>query len=448
MGTGKTKVCIDTAAKLYREREIDGLMVLAPNSVHFNWKTDELPAHLPDDLAERARVHVYQTSRSGTLWHKNEVRETIRHDGLAVMLMSYNAVMTDAGRNALWSMLKKRRCLYVLDESAMIKSPSAKRTTRVVASGAYAPYRRVLNGTPVANGPFDVYSQLRFLDPGFWLQHDIGSAQVFRHTFGEFVRFTDGNGREQEFVKRYRQLNVLHDWLKPVSSRVLKEDVLDLPPKLYTKRYFELTGEQRRVYDELKDEFMVELEGGHLTTAPLIIQRMTRFQQITGGYLPSDDGRLHRFEQNPRLGVLEEFRDECPHQAIVWAERTEDVDLIMATLGRSAARHDGKCSDEQREQAKTRFKSGDAKWFVAKPSVGGMGLTLTQAGSVFFYNTSFNLLQRQQAEDRAHRYGLDHPVTYVDSIARNTLDEAIIRSLREKFDVGTQVTGDRVREWL
>ena len=128
MGTGKTKLAIDTAAHLYREREIDGLVVLAPNSVHFNWKTDELPTHLPDDVAERALTHVYQTSRSGTTWHKDAVRQCVRHDGLAVMLMSYNAVMTDAGRNALWSMLKKRRCLYVLDESAMIKSPSAKRT--------------------------------------------------------------------------------------------------------------------------------------------------------------------------------------------------------------------------------------------------------------------------------------------------------------------------------
>jgi SNF2 family DNA or RNA helicase len=362
--------------------------------------------------------------------------------------MSYNAVMTDKGRRALWSFLKKRRCLYVCDESAYIKSPSAMRTKRIVASGEYAPFKRILTGTPVANSPFDVYSQVRFLDLLFWRQHSIGSSQIFRHTFGEMVQFIDANGRTQEFAKGYRNLDQLRDWLQPIASRVLKDDVLDLPPKLFTKRYFELTGEQRRVYNDLKKEFEVELNNGEITTAPLVIQRVTRFQQITSGYLPSDDGVFYRFDRNPRLGLAEEFRDECSTQAIVWAQRNEDIDQLLGVFGDSAVRHDGQCSDAQREYAKKAFRAGEKKWFIAKPSTGGVGLTLTEAKNMMYYNTGYNLGERQQSEDRFHRIGQDSAVTIQDCAALNTIDEGIIEALRNKFNVGAQVTGDQVREWL
>lgn len=448
MGTGKSKVVIDTAAWMYEQGAIDGLVVLAPNSVHFNWHTDELPTHLPDQVAARTRSFVYQSPRAGTQWHQRAVADLLGHDGLAVMLMSYNAVMTERGRRALWAMLKQRRCLYVLDESTYIKTPIAKRTKRVVASGKYAPFRRILTGTPVANSPFDIYSQMRFLDENFWRRHSIGTSQVFRHTFADFQQFLDGNGRTQEFPVRYKNLDQLREWLAPCTSRVLKEDVLDLPPKLYTRRYFDLTAEQRRAYDDLKSDYETELAQGQLVTTPLVIQRVTRFQQITSGYLPTDDGPLHRFTPNPRLGVAEDFRDECGCPALVWAQRDEDVDALMHLLGDRAVRHDGKCTDAEKERAKAAFKAGEVQFFVAKPSVGGEGLTLTQARAVFYYNNGYNLSQRQQSEDRAHRIGQAHPVTYVDAVARGTIDEGILRALLRKFNVGAEVTGDQAREWL
>jgi len=448
MGTGKTKVVIDTGAYLFQQNHINAIVVLAPNGVHFNWATDELPIHMPDATAERMHVHVYQSGKANTQRHKDAVDRCIKHDGLAVMLMSYNAVMTDKGRRALWAMLKKRECLYVADESAYIKTPGAKRTKRVVASGAYAPFKRILTGTPVANSPFDVYSQVRFLDPVFWRQHSIGSGQIFRHTFGEMVQFEDANGRTHEFAKGYRNLDVLRTWLQPISSRVLKEEVLDLPPKLFTKRYFELSPAQRRAYDELTRDYETELDNGEITTAPLVIQRMVRFQQITSGYLPSDDGAFTRFPTNPRLGLAEEFRDECPTQAIVWAQRNEDIDQLLGVFGDAAVRHDGQCSDAEREYAKKAFKAGEKKWFVAKPSSGGVGLTLTEAKNMMYYNTGYNLGERQQSEDRFHRIGQEDAVTVRDCAALNTIDEGIIDALRNKFNIGAEVTGDQVREWL
>lgn len=449
MGTGKSKQVIDSAAYLYLNRAINGLLIVAPPSVHFNWMTDELPAHLPDSVRERTLVHVWQTSKAASLRHANAFQDCIRHDGLAVLCISYNGFMTAAGKQAVAHFLRDRKCFYVLDESAYVKTPGAKRTKSIVRSGVYAPFRRILTGTPVSNGPFDVYSQVKFLDQNFWRRHAISNAHIFRHVFGVWKTIEDAEGKSREFPVGYQMLDVLHDWLKPISSRVLKEDVLDLPPKVYTKRHFELSGPQRSAYQQLIEEFEADLGNGKLVTAPLVIQRLTKFRQITSGFVPVDDGEpVHEFPENPRLGLLEEYRDEVAQPAIVWAQYDREVDNILSVLGDRAVRHDGRCDDQQREDAKRAFKSGAAQFFVAKPSVGGTGLTLVNAKHVLYYSNSFNLSERLQSEDRAHRIGQTDSVDYTDFMARNSIDTAIVANLRKKFDIGAQVTGDVAREWL
>lgn len=449
MGTGKSKVIIDTAARLYEAGEIDAVIVVAPPSVHFNWKTDEFPAHLPDHVMERTAFHVWQTIKSNTLWHKRAFEEVLADKGLPVLCISYSGFMTKKGKAAVAHMLNQKRCLYVLDESTNIKNPGAKRTKSITASGRYAHYKRILTGTPVANSPFDVYSQIKFLDENYWKRKAIRNAAVFREMFGIFHEMeVNGVKTGEKFCVGYDNLEVLQGWVADISSRVLKEDVLDLPPKLYSKVYFDLTSEQRRAYDDLKSDFETELADGQLATAPLVIQRLTRFRQITGGYLPTDEGDVHRFANNPRLGIAEEWRDACAHPGIVWCNYDHEVDDILSVLGDRAVRHDGKTSELDRERAKLAFKNGDAQFFVAKPSVGGTGLTMVNAKHVLYYSNSFNLMERQQSEDRAHRIGQEDSVDYTDVIANDTIDEHIIKNLMKKFDIGAQVTGDQAREWL
>jgi SNF2 family DNA or RNA helicase len=173
-----------------------------------------------------------------------------------------------------------------------------------------------------------------------------------------------------------------------------------------------------------------------------------RFRQITSGFLPTDDGTVYRFARNPRLGPLEEWRDSCDGQGLLWANLDQEVDDCLAVLGPGAVRFDGRVGEEQRERNKAAFMAGDARWFVSKPAVGGAGLNLTAARHVCYYTNSFNLLHREQSEDRAHRPGQRHPVDYTDLVAAGTVDVAILAALRRKFDVSTQVTGDLLRSWL
>lgn len=454
-GTGKSKLIVDTAALLYLEEEIDGLLVVAPNGVHRNWTDTEVLAHLSPDVEEVALVR-YDASRAGTKGLQADLSDLLGFPGLAVLAMSYEGFVTERGKTWSKRFLTQRRALYVLDESARIKSPSAKRTKTILASARYANYRRILTGTPIANGPFDVYSPLQFLDPDFWRGRGWGRFAAFQGYFGVFK--TGYNGRTQREYRElveYRHLDRLREILAPVSSRVTKDEVLDLPEKLYSTHRFALPREQREVYDRMRDEFLVEIEGeDEVATAPLAIKRLLRLQQIVCGYLPLDDGETSvTIDPNARLALLREIALDTSHPTIVWARFRRDVDQIVEMIEEERSlggvvRYDGAVDTDGRARAVAEFQSGRAQFFVANPAAGGEGLTLHAAQTVVYYSNSFKLTERLQSEDRAHRIGQRHPVHYIDLVAEDTIDERIVEVLRAKRTIASAITGDRLREWL
>jgi SNF2 family DNA or RNA helicase len=457
MGTGKTKLQIDNAAYLFMKGEINGLFVIAPNGVHRNWVMEEIPAHMPESLLGKCRSHWYAGSRHASVSHRREVERLLDHpkSGLATLAMSFDSMMTDHGREVAKKFLTSRRCLYIVDEARRIKDPSAKRTKRILSSAPYAPYRRVLNGTPIANGPFDVYSQIMFLDADFWNRNGIGSFAGFRTMFATFRPIKVGGGRTVNVVDSYRNLELLSSLIDQICTRVTKEDVLDLPPKLFSVRKFDLTPEQDRAYQNLTNDFMSVVdtpEGSGLVSAPLALVRLLRLQQVTCGYLPTDDPDRVMVDigvSNPRLELLREIVEDIPHKAIIWTRFTRDTDKICEMLGDKAVRYDGSVDDDGRAEAIRKFqKSEEAQFFVANPQAAGEGLTLHAAKTVIYYSHSFNLAERLQSEDRAHRIGQTSPVQYIDLVADGTVDEHIVETLRDKLDIASQITGDRLRDWL
>jgi SNF2 family DNA or RNA helicase len=450
-GLGKTKVVLDTAGHLFLEGKIDGLLVIAPPAVAPNWVRDEIPTHLPD--AMRARCHLWESKRAKTKKHTKSAEETLSHDGLAVLVMSYEGFMTDRGTAFAKQFLTNRTCLYVLDESARIKTPGAKRTKRILASAKYAPYRRVLTGTPVANSPFDVFTQLKFLDSEIWAPFGCSNFYAFKTRFGEWVQQKLGSGRSFPKLVKYKNLDVLHKVVDSMGSRMLKEDVLDLPPKLYQKRYFEATPEQTKAIKTLKEQLYLETEDGKEVTALLAITQLLRAQQILSGFMGVDgeDGEIVELEKNPRLDTLMEIVEDCPHKMIVWARFRHDIDNICKALKAaeiSHVRYDGSVGSDEREVARDSFQKVDAKVFVANPACAGEGLTLHAARTVIYFTNNFKLTDRLQSEDRAHRIGQEFPVNYIDIICSGTIDEKIVAALRDKLDIASVVTGDTLKEWL
>ena len=172
-GTGKTKVTIDTLAHQYLSGLVDTLLVVAPGGVDRNWITDELPAHLPDEIAAQMMSVNFKTKKSATKWHQQELAQLVHHKGLAVLTISYDAFVSKSGKQAVWNLMRGRKVFMVLDEAHAIKTPSAQRTKAILGSGKYVSTKRILTGTPVAQGPFDIFSQMKFLDEDFWKKRGI-----------------------------------------------------------------------------------------------------------------------------------------------------------------------------------------------------------------------------------------------------------------------------------
>ena len=509
------------------------MLVVAPNGVHRNWVEKEIPDHVPDVVMKDVRAFHYQSPKADTKWHKQAVREIIHHPGFAWLTISYDAFMTNAGKRALIDFFDKRKLLYVLDEGHYIKNPAAERTKSILRSAKYAPFRRVLTGTPIAQGPFDAYSQIKFLIDDYWNRCELGSFTEFKNHFGVWrkgwnptafnPKTKKNDGNEYDVLVGYRRLDDLNALLQPVSSRVTKDDVLDLPPKLYSKRFFSMTAEQAKLYKQLRDEYIVWLELGGLekeaaeveaaprpdacptclgkheielegfiypcpdcsgvedlgldgdtpVIAALAITRLLRLQQITCGYLPTDDEDEPLYVipgANRRLDLLCDLIEEQQQKTIVWARFQMDITLILAELkkrGIKAVRYDGLVNDDERAEAKALFQGERALYdrgqvvgretippeeqaqvFVGNPAAGATGLTLTAAKTVIYYSNSFKLIDRLQSEDRAHRIGQDNSVLYIDLVAEDTVDEKVVEALRNKFNVASQITGDRLKDWL
>ncbi len=454
-GTGKSKMGIDTACYLYGEGKIDAVIVLAPKGVESNWAIDEFPRHLWDSIIPC--IALWDTGKRGTKKHKAMLKEMLEYPGLKVLCISYNGLMTTDGAKLVRGMLRENRCLYIADESDAFKTPDTKTCKRVLASSKLATYRRVMNGTPVEDSPFQAYSQVKFAEPNVWAQlgiHNYGQFKAFFGIFEKRVITVGDKERTYPALVRYQNMDLLHKSMYEYGTRVLKEDVLqDLPAKSYTKVYFDLTSEQRRVYKELREELFAELTAGLEVSAELAIVKLVRFQQITSGFVPADDTKelVRLGKKNPRLDALKMALGAHFGQKIVWAKYTTEIDMIAKLLDEmeiSYRIYDGRTSSADRQRHKEDFQAGAYEVFLAKQSAAARGLTLTAATTCIYFSNLFSLGLRKQSEDRAHRIGQHHPVLYIDLVARGTVDEHIIGTLRDKRERSAIVTGDTLRSWV
>jgi SNF2 family DNA or RNA helicase len=453
-GTGKSKLTIDTIADLYLRDRIDCLLVIAPNGVHRNWTSKEVPEHLPDEIEWRPLLWV--SSKANNRSAKEEAALALKFKGLLVVAMSYDALMTKLGDEYVTQLMAQRRVAMVLDESARIKNPKALRTRKVLAKGKAARVRRILTGTPVANSPFDVFSQFQFLDPAIWNSIGCRSYTAFKNYFGVWEEAMDPrSGRFYKNLVRYRNLNKLNEIVERVGCRVRKMDVLDLPPKLYQTRPFDLSAEQAKIYGQLAEDLYLRIDAGEVD-AMLAIVQLIRFQQVASGFLPISDPTTGeqisiRHLDNARIRCFSEAVEEIDGKFIAWGKFSYDIDAMVRAcdeLGVESVRYDGQTSEADRADAITRFQKGSARAFIANPAAAGEGLTLHAATTVIYYNNSFKLTDRLQSEDRAHRIGQQHPVLYVDITATGTVDEKITTALRNKLDIASIVTGDKLRNWI
>ena len=260
------------------------------------------------------------------------------------------------------------------------------------------------------------------------------------------------SGRSVQVVGGFRHLEELSESLKAFSYRILKENCLDLPSKVYMEREIQLTSEQERLYEQMRQEALATLNGKTVTTMTALTQLM-RLHQITCGHFAADDGSIQEVKNN-RLAELLDVLDEIEGKAIIWAHYQHDVKNIFKLLEDkygpgSVVHYYGKTLPEQRDYAIKNFKENDrVRFFVGTPQTGGYGITLVQASTVIYYSNGYDLEKRMQSEDRAHRIGQKKTVTYVDIIAEKTVDTKIVKSLRKKINIASKVMGEELKSWI
>ena len=445
MGTGKTKVLIDNLAMLYDKGKVDGALIIAPKGVVKTWYEQELPTHLPNHI-ENVSV-LWQANITKTQQEKLETLFEIE-TALHLLIMNVEALSTDKGVKFASKFLNSHKAIMAIDESTTIKTPTAQRTKNIIRLGDLAKYKRIMTGSPITKNPLDLYTQCYFLDP-YLLDH--ASYYSFRNRYA-IMKTMHVRGRSIQVVHKFQNLSELSEIVKQFSYRVLKEDCLDLPPKNFIKRHITLTPAQKKVYEQMKKAAMAVLNG-KVTTTMTVLTQLMRLHQITCGHFTADDGSVQQVESN-RMNELMSILEETDGKAIIWANYQRDIENIVNDITKkygpgSVVSYYGLTPQEERQDNIRQFQSNPkCRFMVGTPSTGGYGITLTAANTVIYYSNGYDLEKRLQSEDRAHRIGQKKTVTYIDLICEDTVDEKIVKALRDKINIASEVMGEELRDWI
>ena len=369
-------------------------------------------------------------------------------NNLRILLVNVEGFATTKMKNYIEFFTKDSNFLLAIDESTTIKNPRAKRTKALVSFGKLAKYKRILTGSPVTNSPLDLYSQCSFMHTDL-LGHDSFWSFQGKYAISRTQRMGNHSFRQ---IVGYKNLDDLSERLHTFSYRVTKEDALDLPEKIYTTREVLMTSEQLKHYKSIKDAAIALLDDGQLVSAPAVMTQLLRLQQILCGHTLTDDGELVEFKSN-RIDAMIETIEEMDGSVIIWSRFRYDIKNIKKALEKTYGKGTvvtfyGDTSEKDRQIAEQSLNNGSARFFVANPQTAGRGLTLNKASNVIYYANDFNLESRIQSEARCHRIGQKKTVLYVDLVAKGTVDEHIVKTLKSKNELSARSLGEQVREWL
>ena len=446
MGTGKSKVLLDNAAMLYDKGQINGLLLIAPKGVYKNWYDQEVPTHLPDHIEKKMVLWKTSDKSKKQIALLNTMFET--GTDLHILIMNVEAFSKGDGIKFAQKFLSCHKSMIAIDESTTIKTPTSNRTKSVLSLRELAKYRRILTGSPVTKSPLDLFSQCQFLDP-WLLNHQ--SYYTFKARYA-VTRKIEVQGRRVEIVVGYRNLGELSEKIKPFSKRVLKDDCLDLPDKTFIKHTVELTKEQKKVYEQMKREAIAFLDGKMQSTATVMTQLM-RLHQITCGHFTADDGTIKDLPCS-RLSELMSILENVEGKAVIWSHYTHDVKRIISKIKEvygddSVVDYFGETDQDQRSKNIKKFQNNDScRFFVGTTHTGGYGITLTAGSTMIYFSNGYDLEKRQQSEARIDRIGQTKKMTYIDIISQDTVDERIVKALRNKINIANTIMGEDLKDWI
>lgn len=429
VGTGKSATLINILRKKFMEKKrVMKTLIVSPPITLTNWKREwELNSKIGD------RVTILSGSEKDRLKLMEKPTE--------IIVTNYESLLM---KTLYERLLHHGFEVVVLDESHKIKQMSAKRTKAAIKLGDFTAYKYILTGSPVLNTPMDIFSQYRFLDGG----------ETFGKNFFAFraTYFYDANAampRDRYFPNwkiRPNSLEEINQKIYTKAMRVTKAECLDLPKLVKIQIEVELSSEQRRVYEEMKRDFIACLKGEVIVTT-LAITKALKLQQIVSGFINVDSEQTLKFDENPRQKALSELLETIcvSNKVLVWCsfiENYKQVAKVCEALKLSYVEVHGQIPAKAKQEAVDKFTSDkECKVFIGHPGSAGIGINLVEAAYSIWYSRSFSLEHEIQAEARNYRAGseIHDKITRFDIVAKNTIDEHIMKALANKQEISEKL---------
>lgn len=427
-GLGKSKCLIDLAVIRKLRGEVKQvLIVCGVNSIKYNWLS-EITTH----SNENGWVLGTRYKKNGEMY-AGSVQDRI--DDLSTHKEFFLITNIETFRSDEFvKKLKKQKTINMcaIDEAHLIRNPNSAMSKGLLKSNDFK-YRIAMSGTPIVNRPLDAYSMLKWL----------GVENAPFYTFKKYYCEMGGFGNHQ--LAGYRNIDKLRQCLSKVMLRRLKDDVLDLPDKIEQIEYVEMTDNQRKIYNEVRDDILLNID--LIASTPNPLSHLLRLRQATDytGILSST------IKESAKLDRLDEIIDELiqnNRKAIIFSNWTSMTEILRERYKQyNPAYITGEVAATERQQQVNKFQTdNNCKLFIGSTGAAGTGLTLTAASTVIFYDLPWHKAAYDQASDRAHRIGQTSNVHIITLLAKGTIDEAIYNIVIKKGELADMLVDGKVNK--
>ena len=422
MGLGKTKIAIDIYNNRIMNNKIDKVIIICPLNVLDTWKDEEIPQHSILDIP----IYILYGTKKKRLSILSQFSEEknaiaiINYDGLAVIIKELIAIINE-------------RTELILDESHMIKDTKARRTKLAMRLSELTDYVLLLSGTPLLNNLFDVFSQWFMIDGG---EHLGESFWLFRKKYF----YSDKKGWYwQEKDDTETKIRTL---MKTQSIALKKEQVKkDLPPKIYETKYVYLSSKEMKIYKKMKNELIAEYKN-KITRANLVLTQLIRLMQISDGFIKTTEGEEIGIGDS-KLKVLKQVIESIGNKkVIIWSHFTRSILNILSLYPTRAITFHRNDKLSNIKKFKT---SKDINILIANPQKGGLGLNLDCCDFAIYYDNDFSLGHRVQSENRIHRLTSKNPKVIIDIVSKDTIDEKVLETLKEKKNFADRLLKEGIK---
>lgn len=423
-GLGKTKIAIDILLYWLSEKSIDCVIIVTKKTLVSNW-IKEFEEHT------NIKPRILSSKKGDNFFILNS---TVR-----VIITNFETISIEKYRIELF--LKTRVVGVIIDESTKIKNPESKLTKDFFYLSQLFCKRIIMTGTPIANRPYDIWSQIYFLDAGKSLGLDFS-------LFKKKCNLTnDLNVNEERRLNFENNVSSIFDKIKSFSVRETKNSgIISLPSKKYFDIMIPFEEKQFAMYETLRQEMKLEVLRGNysiIDESQNAIKRLLRLVQITSCPALIDNSYEQISAKEEKLRELINNIINRNEKAIIWSIFTENIDRFSKLFkSYGASKLTGKMSIEERIKSVNNFKNGESKLLFATPQSAKEGLTLTEANNAIFYDRGFNLDDYLQAQDRIHRISQKKDCNIYNLMISDSIDIWINQLLVAKQRAALLAQGD------